>query len=41
MAFPVRFTGVFEKRDDRWLVVQAHFSLPAPDQAEDSSVPNA
>lgn len=41
MAFPARFAGVFEKRDEAWLVVQAHFSLPAPDQAEGSSVPNA
>lgn len=39
MAFPARFTGVFEKRDGRWLVVQAHFSLPAP-QDEGESVPN-
>lgn len=41
MAFPARFTGVFEKRDDQWLVAQAHFSLPAPDQEAGSSVPNA
>jgi ketosteroid isomerase-like protein len=41
MAFPARFTGVFEKREDRWLVVQAHFSLPAPDQEAGSSVPDA
>ncbi|MBI3241518.1 MAG: nuclear transport factor 2 family protein [Chloroflexi bacterium] len=39
MAFPARFTGVFEKREDQWLVVQAHFSLPAPDQAESQSFP--
>ena len=41
MAFPARFTGVFEKREDQWLVAQAHFSLPAPDQEAGSSVPNA
>ena len=40
MAFPARFTGVFENRDGQWLVVQAHFSLPAPEQEAGSSVPN-
>lgn len=39
MAFPARFTGVFEKRDGKWLVVQAHFSLPAA-QDEGESVPH-
>lgn len=39
MAFPARFTGVFEKRDGQWLVVQAHFSLPAP-QEDGESVPH-
>lgn len=39
MAFPARFTGIFENRDGKWLVVQAHFSLPAPDQEAGSSVP--
>ena len=38
MAFPARFTGVFEKRDGKWVVVQAHFSVPAA-QAEGESVP--
>ena len=38
MAFPGRFTGVFEKRANQWLVVQAHFSLPAA-QEEGESVP--
>ncbi|MGQ0601882.1 MAG: nuclear transport factor 2 family protein [Anaerolineales bacterium] len=41
MAFPARFTAVLENRDGKWLVVQAHFSLPAPSQEEGSSVPNA
>ena len=40
MAFPARFTGVFEKRSNKWLVVQAHFSLPAP-QGEGESVQQA
>jgi hypothetical protein len=39
MAFPGRFTGIFEERDDRWLVVHAHFSLPAASQDEGDSVP--
>ena len=38
LAFPGRFTGVFEKRAGKWLVVQAHFSLPAA-QDEGESVP--
>lgn len=28
-CFTTRYTGVLEKRDDRWLIVQQHFSLPA------------
>jgi len=40
MAFPARFTAVLENRDGKWLVVQAHFSLPAPSQDEGSSVPS-
>jgi ketosteroid isomerase-like protein len=38
MAFPGRFTGVFEQRKGRWQVAQAHFSLPAM-QDEGESVP--
>jgi ketosteroid isomerase-like protein len=38
-TFPGRFTGVLEKRGDKWLVVQAHFSLPA-NQEEGESVPH-
>lgn len=37
--FPFRLTGVFEQRGDRWLLVQSHFSLPAPGQEEGDSVP--
>jgi ketosteroid isomerase-like protein len=29
IALPGRFTGVYEKRGDRWLLAQSHFSLPA------------
>jgi SnoaL-like domain len=32
-----RFTTVLEQRDDRWLLVQSHFSLPAAEQAEGRS----
>jgi len=28
-CFTSRYTGVLEKRDGRWLIVQQHFSLPA------------
>lgn len=40
MTLPGRFTGVLEKRGDKWLVVQSHFSLPAMGQDEGSSFPN-
>jgi ketosteroid isomerase-like protein len=39
MAFPARFTGVFETRNGKWKVAQAHFSLPAM-QDEGESVPH-
>lgn len=39
MDFPARFTSVLEKRGDQWLVMQAHFSLPASGQEDGSSVP--
>ncbi|HEX5881078.1 MAG TPA: nuclear transport factor 2 family protein [Actinomycetota bacterium] len=32
-----RFTAVLERRDDRWLLMQTHFSLPAAEQAEGRS----
>lgn len=32
-----RFTAVLEHRDNRWLLVQTHFSLPAAEQAEGRS----
>ena len=32
-----RFTAVLEQRQDRWLLVQTHFSLPAVEQAEGRS----
>jgi ketosteroid isomerase-like protein len=40
LAFPARVTTVLENRDGRWLVVQAHFSLPAPTEEAGSSVPS-
>lgn len=39
MTFPARITFVLEKRDDKWLIVQSHFSLPAAGQEEGESVP--
>ncbi|MCV2872780.1 nuclear transport factor 2 family protein [Defluviimonas sp. WL0050] len=41
MRMPARITYVLENRDDGWRVVQAHFSAPAADQAEGSSIPAA
>jgi uncharacterized protein (TIGR02246 family) len=38
-AFPMRMTGVVEKRGDEWLLVHSHASLPAPGQEEGDSVP--
>jgi ketosteroid isomerase-like protein len=32
-----RFTAVLERREDRWLLMQTHFSLPAAEQAEGRS----
>ncbi len=34
-----RFTAVFEKREDKWLFVQAHYSLPASEQEPGQSYP--
>jgi uncharacterized protein (TIGR02246 family) len=36
---PARLTAVLEKRDDEWLIVQAHFSFPAGEQGEGESFP--
>ena len=40
LTLPARVTFVFEKRGENWLIVQAHFSTPAADQAEGESVPS-
>jgi len=37
--FPVRMTGVLEKRGNEWLLVHSHVSLPSPAQDEGDSVP--
>ena len=37
--FPFRLTGVLEHRGDRWLWVQMHASIPAPEQTEGQSFP--
>ena len=36
---PARLTTVLEKRDDQWLMVQAHFSFAAAGQDEGASFP--
>jgi ketosteroid isomerase-like protein len=33
LALAGRFTAVLEHRDDKWLLMQTHFSLPAAEQA--------
>ena len=39
ISFPGRFTAVLEQRQGRWLIVQRHFSVPNPEQAEGESFP--
>jgi len=39
MSLPARITAVFEKRGDKWLIVQSHFSLPAANQGEGEAFP--
>ncbi len=39
MSLPARLTAVLEKRGDKWLIVQSHFSFPAAAQAEGESFP--
>ncbi|OGO31723.1 MAG: hypothetical protein A2136_10720 [Chloroflexi bacterium RBG_16_54_11] len=41
MTLPARITFVLERRGDKWLIVQAHFSLPAAAQAEGDSFPTS
>lgn len=37
MEIPARVSVIFENREGRWLVVHAHFSMPAAGQAEGES----
>ena len=39
IQFPMRMTAVLEQRNGKWLVVQAHVSLPSAAQEEGDSVP--
>jgi ketosteroid isomerase-like protein len=39
MNMPIRFTGVLEKQGDKWLFVQAHYSVPFGEQNEGDSWP--
>jgi ketosteroid isomerase-like protein len=39
VQFPLRLTGVLERRGERWLWVQWHFSVAAAGQAEGESIP--
>jgi ketosteroid isomerase-like protein len=41
MNLPVRITFVLEKRGEKWLIVQAHFSFPAAGQGEGESFPTS
>lgn len=40
MAIPARMTAVLEKRGEKWLVLQAHYSLPWAEQAQGESFPS-
>ncbi len=39
IEFPLRMTAVLEQRDDKWLLVQSHVSLPSAAQEDGNSVP--
>jgi hypothetical protein len=39
LTLPARITFVLEKRFEKWLIVQAHFSFPTPGQGEGESFP--
>ena len=39
VTLPVRMTTVFEQRDGKWLLAQAHGSFPAQEQSEGQSWP--
>lgn len=39
ISFPGRFTAVLEQREGRWFIMQRHFSVPNPEQAEGQSFP--
>jgi hypothetical protein len=39
VTLPARFTCVLEKREEKWFIMQAHFSFPAAGQAEGDSYP--
>ncbi|MBX2998896.1 MAG: nuclear transport factor 2 family protein [Caldilineaceae bacterium] len=40
MRIPARITFVLEQRDEQWLIVHAHFSLPAAGQEEGEAFPS-
>lgn len=39
MTLKGRLTSLFEKREDKWLILQMHFSIPSSGQAEGESFP--
>ncbi len=39
ITLPGRLTAVLERRGDKWLIMQSHFSLPTAEQAEGESFP--
>ncbi|MEE9379230.1 MAG: nuclear transport factor 2 family protein [Candidatus Lokiarchaeia archaeon] len=39
MTFKGRYTSLFEKREDKWLILQMHFSMPSSAQPEGESFP--
>ena len=41
MHLPLRVTAVLEHRGAKWLWMQAHVSMPTPEQAEGESFPTA
>lgn len=39
LDLPIRLTAVLERREERWRIVQAHYSAPLANQAEGESFP--
>ena len=41
ITLPAHWSGVLEKRDGKWLLVQSHLSFPMPEPPEEEPMPQA